>query len=301
MNGQYNPNGQYDPNSAGQAPQQPQYQQPQYQQPPQQPQYQAPQQPQYQQAPQQPAPEKPKLSTKTLAAIGGAVVGLIVIILIISSCGGGGYMNPINKLVEMNNKKSYGVNEFVDATANGLLAGEFKSLLKDVQKLDDYKNLETDMKENAQDSYENNQDTYGKNFHYSFKKEDVDKLDSDDRQSYRDSVRSRGDTIADYIENYKKMDNSEKGDLADRFGVKKADLDRIYNDLKSISDTLKKVKVDEAYKIGGYGVITGSELDEPEETRTTINVYKINGTWVTSMGLSEIVSEATGIARELFD
>lgn len=284
MNGQYNPN-------AGQAPQQPQYQAPQ------QPQY---QQPQYQ-APQQTAPAKPKLPTKMIAAIGAAVVGLIVIILIISSCGGGGYMNPINKLVEMNNKKSYGVNEFVDATANGFLAGEFKSLLKDVQKLDDYKDLENDMKENAADSYERNQDTYGKNFRYSFKKEDVDKIESDDRQSYRDSVRSKGDTIAEYIESYKKLDNSEKGDLADRFGVKKADLDKIYNDLKSISDTLKKVKVDEGYKIGGYGVITGSELDEPEESRTTLNVYKVNGTWVTSMGLSEIISEATSIARTLFD
>ncbi len=285
MNGQYNPN-------PGQAPQQPQYQAPQ------QPQYQAPQQPQ--QAPQSSAP-KAQIPVKLIGAIGGAVVALILIIVLISSCGGGGYMNPINKAIELENKKSCTLDQSIDAMTNGFLASEFKNLYKDLKSFEDYKDYAADVKEASEDSYKAMQDEYGDNFHVSFNKEEQDKIDSKDLKNVRDNLRSKGESLANTLKSYKDLSNTEKAELADRFDVKKADLDKIYNDLKKIADTLSKVKVDEGYEVGGTLKITGKELDEPDETHQTLNVYKVNGTWLSTDYLSSMINRANSIANKYLD
>ncbi|MBQ9544496.1 MAG: hypothetical protein IJV00_05155 [Clostridia bacterium] len=297
MNGQYNPN-------PGQAPQQPQYQapqQPQYQPPQQpQPQYQPPQQPQYQapQAPQQPASPKAQIPVKLIACIGGAVVALVVLILIISSCGGGGFMNPINKMIEIENKKSVNLSQSIDAATNGFMASDFKTLYNDLKKLEDYKDADDKAKESAEDAYKALQDEYGDNFHISFNKEEQDKIESKDLKSVRDNLRSQGESLAESLKSYKDLSNTEKGELADKFDVKKADLDKIYNDLKKIADTIKNVKIDEGYEVGGTIKITGKELDEPDETHTSFEVYKVNGTWVQLDTFRGLLRFASSIANQ---
>jgi len=217
---------------------------------------------------------------KLVGVIGAAVLLLIIIVSIISACAGGGETSPVNRVVDLSNKKSVTVDQYIDATTCGLLSGELKDFMRVFAKTSEGEDLYESFPENWEDRYEYSVDEYGSNFHISFKLEDKDEMDKKELREYRDNIRAIADRYSSAVSNYKDLKSTEKGDLADKLDVSTGDLNKMMDALGKITDTLKHADVDAGYLLGGYMVITGSELDEPEEERTTYTVLKVNGVWV---------------------
>ena len=229
------------------------------------------------------APEKPKKKKKGLkfwlitcisAAVAIAAIVLALVLFVFNT-----YKTPI-KLMEKsaNIKKASALLDKRAETLNGFCEDEYKEILKIMKKSDDYE----DTLEYYEESIDFKKDEYGSNYKIKYKIVDKEEIDKDELREVRDTIRERGEMRLESLENLEDEDYEEG---ADELGITKSQAKKYAKAQESIAKTLKKAKVTEGYVLTVSVTRTGSELDEPEEDEFEIEVYKVDGRWVSQSAL----------------
>lgn len=232
-------------------------------------------------------PEEPKKKKKGLkfwlitgisAAVAIAATVLVLVLFVFNT-----YKTPI-KLIEKqaNAKKASAVLDGRVKALNGFCEDEYKEILKIMKKSDNYE----DILESCEEEIEYMQDEYGENFKVKYKITDKEKLDKDELREVRDEIRERGEMRLDDFED---LDDEDYEEGAEALGITKSQAKKYAKALESVAKTLKKAKVTEGYVLTVSVTITGSGLDEPEEEEYEVEVYKIDGRWVSSSALSMLI------------
>ena len=218
---------------------------------------------------------------------GAAITALIAVILVLALTSNT-YKSPINAVEKLLNSKS--MSQVIDrapAVLNGFGEKEAKKLIKLVKKSDQYKDNKDDLEEQFDDLVEELKEAYGKNYKISIKVEDKEKIDDkDDLKEYRDTLRNLGEYAEEAL---KDIDSDTYKDIAEEVGLSKSQVKDAAKMLEKFAKECSKAKVTAGYELDLIIKITGSELDEPEETELSVCVYKINGRWfidpISAMGM----------------
>ena len=229
------------------------------------------------------APEKPKKKKKGLKfwliTCISAVVAIAAIVLALVMFVFNTYKTPVALLEKQANaKKASALLSKRIEMLNGFCEDEYKEILKIMKKSDDYE----ESLEYYEEQIEYQQDEYGKNYKVKYKIVDKEEIDKDELREVRDTIRERGEMRLESLENLEDEDYEEG---ADELGITKSQAKKYAKAQESIAKTLKKAKVTEGYILTVSVTTTGSELDEPEEDEFEIEVYKVDGRWVSQSAL----------------
>ena len=222
-------------------------------------------------------PKKKKKGLKFWLITGiSALVAIAAVVLVLVFFVFNTYKTPI-KLMEKtaNAKKASTALEKYGENLNGFCEDEYQEIMKVLKKTDYY----DDAKENFEETIEENKDEYGSNYKAKYKIVEKEKIDKDELRDYRDELRDAGEEL---LAEYEDMDPE---DIAYELDISESQAKKLLKAWKSVAKTMKKAKVTEGYTLTVELKITGSELDEAEEDEMEINVYKINGRWVSDVGL----------------
>lgn len=218
--------------------------------------------------------EKIKAVPKKIWIAIGAGVAAILALVIILSIVTNTYKTPIKLMQAVaNNKKASAQMTKEAAQYNGLCEKEFKQIANIMKKSDSY----DDALESYEEDIEDMKEAYGDNYKFKYKVVDKEKIDKDDLKDYQKEIRSMGKS---YYKSYSDLDSDDYEDLADMLGISKANAKKLAKLYKSIGKTLKGAKVTKGYELTVEVTITGSELDEPITNEITVEVYKVNGRWI---------------------
>lgn len=229
-----------------------------------------------------PQPPKKKKGKKFLlwGGIAAAVIAVAVAVFLILS---NTYKTPINIMEKQANAKKAGnpYDQRIEML-NGFCAKEQKAIYKIMKKADNYEDRLEDYKDSFEERIEDREDEYGDNYKITYKIIDKEKIEKDELKEVRDEIRERGESMLDQ---YEDMDSDDYEEGADALGITKSQAKDIVKNLKAIGKKMKSVKVTDGYTLTVAITITGSELDEPEEQEQEINVYKVDGRWISASGL----------------
>lgn len=219
---------------------------------------------------------------KLLAMAGIAVVAIVAIILVISlfAKGPNKYTTPLDLEMKVQNAQSYKEYEKAQLKlSNGLANDLAEDALSIMKKNDDYKDYIEEQTDDYKDKVEDLKDEYGKNYKYYYKVEEKEKIEKDDLKDIQDEIR---DEFKSLYSETKDVDSDEIEEIADMMDIKKSDVKKLLEAAKSYYKKMKSAKVSAGYELEVTFYVDGKELDEPEELGTeTIEVYKVNGRWVT--------------------
>lgn len=216
------------------------------------------------------------LPKKIWIAVAAGVVALIALIVVLSALGNT-YKTPLKTAEKLLNSKS--VSKIVDkapSILNGFGETEAKKLIKIVKKSDQYKDMIEEAEDAFQDAIEDIKDQYGKNYKISIDVQDKEKLEKDDVRDFRDQLRD----ISELSEQLEDLDSDDYEDMADELGISKGQAKDAVKQLKSFCKECKSAKVSAGYELDIVLSISGSEVDEPDETEMTVRVFKVAGRWV---------------------
>ena len=223
--------------------------------------------------------EKAKTLPKKVWIIGGsalvAVIALIVVLVALSNT----YKTPIQTMEKYANAKKAGnmYDEALDML-NGFCEDEYKAIIKIMKKADSYNDNKEDYEDRFEESLQEKKDEYGDNFKVTYKVTEKEKLEKEDLKEFRDTMRTRGEAMNQM---YGDMDSDDYEEFGEFLGITKSQAKDLVKQMKAIAKNYKTAKVSDGYTLTVVRTITGSQLDEPEEEEFDINVYKVDGRWVT--------------------
>ncbi len=224
--------------------------------------------------------------------LGGGLVGLVVVIVALVLVVGAlanSYKTPIKTMQKYANAKTYytSYDRSLDML-NGFCEDEMKEIVKLYKSTDEYKDNIEDEKDDFKDEIEDLKDEYGKNYKYTYKITYKEKLEKDDLKEFRDELRDTAKSLESVAELTEDYDSDDWEDMADEMGFdgEKSKAKKFIKSVEKLGKALKSAKVTDGYELEVTVILTGSELDEPEERDMTINVYKVDGRWISSSGLS---------------
>ena len=223
---------------------------------------------------------KAKTMPKKLWVAAGAAVAALVAVIFVLALLGNTYKTPVKLSEKALNAKSF--NQYMKASSavlNGFCEKEYKQMLNLMKKSEDYKDDLEDTKESYKEYIEELKDEYGNNYRYRVKFEDKEKLDKDDTEEFEETLNDYGEEILEQCED---LDSDDYEDIADELGISKSQAKKAVKIAKAIGRKLKNAKVTKGYELEVVRILKGSELDEPEESDSTVYVYKVNGRWITS-------------------
>ena len=227
---------------------------------------------------QEPEKKKKNLKPWLIAGIGALVVVAAVVLALVLFVFNT-YKTPVKLIEEFANAKK--ASAMYDAFAdlnNGFCKDEMAEIMKIIKKTEVYDNII----DSFEYQIEENKEEYGSNYKLKYKIEDKEKIDKDDLKEIRDNMRDTGEEMLDELND---LDDYDYEDLADEMDISESQAKKLIKAEKEIAKILKKVKITEGYKLTVTIKTTGSELDDPIEDEMEINVYKINGRWVSDMSL----------------
>lgn len=192
------------------------------------------------------------------------------------------YMTPIHKLEKMESwKKGNAAKLFQEALEDiGVTNG--KELFKLMDKSELLEEAMEGWNESLEASIENTMDKYGDDFKVTYKLLDKTQLKKSELRNYKKQIRNVFSYLESEMDETKDYDSDDWEDLADELEMTKAQVKNLVAAIKQLADDVSHVEVTDGYELELTRIVTGSELDEPEEDDVTIVVLKINGKWVSS-------------------
>lgn len=204
-----------------------------------------------------------------------AILALIIVLSIVTNT----YKTPIKLMqAEANNKKASAMMNKQVAQLNGFCEKEYKAISKIMKKSENY----DDQLEAFEEEIEANKERYGDDYKFKYKVVEKEKIDKDDLKDFQKELRSGGKAM---LNNYDDLDSDDYETLADVLGLTKAQAKKLVKEQISIAKTLKTAKVTAGYELTVEVTITGSEVEDEEPIERTINVYKVNGRWVSQSAI----------------
>lgn len=220
---------------------------------------------------------KVKEIPKKIWIMAGAGILAVISIILILSLVGNTYKTPVKAAEKLLNSKS--VTKVID-NAPGLLNGfgedEANKIIKIVKKSDQYEDAIEDAEEYFDEMIESVKDECGANYKIKIKVDEKEKLEKEDCKEFRENLRS----VAKLADNIDDMDSDDYEDMADSMGITKSQAKDMVKTMESFCKKCKKAKVSAGYELDLVMSVTGSEMDEPQETEVTVRVFKVDGRWV---------------------
>lgn len=231
-----------------------------------------------------PAPEK-KNFTKLIGVAVAAVVAIIALILIIGGMSNN-YKAPVKAMEKLANTTNFAKYEKAQiAQFNGLCKKEIKGIYDLQKKSDDYD--KGDAKDEFNDMIDEKEDSWGKDFEITYDIKDKEKIDRDDLKDLQEEIR---DSAKDALDDLNDLDSDDIEEIADELGISKSQAKKLVNYCKSICKEMKKAKVSGGYELELKYKLKGKELDDPVKSEYDIEVYKINGRWVSASILDSLMA-----------
>jgi ferritin-like protein len=225
-----------------------------------------------------------KLHISPKILIAAVAVIMVVVLAIILFGGGNSYKTPVELMEKQLNVKTY--KKAMDLRIeylNGFCESEMKAIYKIMTSSDDYKDSLEDIEELFEEGIEEKKDEYGKNYKYTIKITDKDKLSSEELRDFKKEIKELGDSLEKMVEETDDYDSDDWEDMADMMDISKSQAKKLIKNYEKIAKKCSKVKVTAGYELEIVRTLKGKEIDDPEdyEVESTINVYKVNGRWVT--------------------
>ncbi len=229
---------------------------------------------------------------KIIIPVVAVVLAVVLAVSILPTVLGNTYKTPINSMVQVLNSKKY--ISFVDQNLkmlNGFAKSEYKEIYNLLKKSENYIDAMEEAEEEFLEQIEENKEEYGNNYKVSYKITDKEALEKGDLNDFRDELRDIADVIDEILEEAEEYDSDDWEDMADALDISKEDAKKIVKCLEKIQKKYKDAKVSAGYKIEADILISGSELDEPEEEDAEFYVYKVDGRWVMEYSVIDIFEE----------
>lgn len=235
------------------------------------------------------------VNKKVWIAIAAAVVVLIAAIIVIGALNNT-YSTPVKLMIsDMNSRKAPKSLSSDLYLLNGFMESEYEAIFDIIEKADEADRMLERMQDNFEESVESLEDKYGENYKYSYTVDEKEELEKSDLRAVRENLRNAADNLEEMIEETEEWDSDDWEDAADEIGLTKSQMKNLVKAMEDLKKVLDKAEVTEGYELSVLITINGDELDEPEETERTIEVYKIDGRWVSLSNLSEAMSLMYGI------
>lgn len=233
------------------------------------------------------------LPLKIIIPVVAVVLAVVLAVSILPSVLGNTYKTPINSMVQILNSKKYisPIDQNLKML-NGFAKSEYKEIYNLLKKSENYIDAMEEAEEEFLDQIEENKEEYGSNYKVSYKITDKVALEKDDLKDFRDDLRGFADEIKDEIlDETDEYDSDDWEDMADELDISKENAKKVVKSLEKIQKKYKNAKVSAGYKIEADILISGSELDEPEEEDVTFYIYKVDGRWVIGDNIIDVFSQ----------
>lgn len=255
-----------------------------------------------------------KLGAIVLAAI-IVIVGLFVGI----GAATNNYKTPLKLSAKVESAKKY---DFTDrfAVLNGFCAKEVKAIYKLVKGTENAGDALEYLEERFMDGYdyvdyvvdedgnystkkvhfdgvEDKKEEYGSNYKYKVKVVEKEKLEDSDLEDFEETIQDFADRLKDWVKEAKDMSSDELEKYAEAyFDGSKKDAKKYIELVDKVRAELKGAKVTKGYEVVYDYSVNGKNLDEAEvlDEEEEINVYKVNGKWITYEALYVISSATSG-------
>lgn len=221
---------------------------------------------------------------KTILAIVAAAAAVVIIILavIISTAFGSSYKTPIKKMVKLINKKTESSIDYLALNNAPYDVTYYKTRLQILDKNDDYTDCYGKSKDAYEDMIDELEEEFGDDYKIKIEKiKNVDKIDKDDLKDVQEDLREEYEDKDDIEDAVEEMEETLE-DYEDEYDLSSKDSKKI---LKAYEKSLKaqsKAKVTSGYEITVEFKIKGEDGHANYKAKN-IEVYKINGKWVTSL------------------
>lgn len=213
-----------------------------------------------------------------------AVVALVVLIggVLALRYATNNYMTPIHRLEKIESLKKGNAAKLFQEALEDIGVTNGKELFKLMDKSELLEEAMEGWNESLEASIENTMDMYGDDFKVTYKLLDKTQLKKSELRNYKKQIRNVFSYLESEMDETKDYDSDDWEDLADELEMTKAQAKNLVAAIKQLADDVSHVEVTDGYELELTRIVTGSELDEPEEDDVTIVVLKINGKWVSS-------------------
>lgn len=213
-----------------------------------------------------------------------AVVALVVLIggVLALRYATNNYMTPIHRLEKIESLKKGNAAKLFQEALEDIGVTNGKELFKLMDKSELLEEAMEGWNESLEASIENTMDKYGDDFKVTYKLLDKTQLKKSELRNYKKQIRNVFSYLESEMDETKDYDSDDWEDLADELEMTKAQAKNLVAAIKQLADDVSHVEVTDGYELELTRIVTGSELDEPEEDDVTIVVLKINGKWVSS-------------------
>lgn len=192
------------------------------------------------------------------------------------------YMTPIHRLEKIESLKKGNAAKLFQEALEDIGVTNGKELFKLMDKSELLEEAMEGWNESLEASIENTMDKYGDDFKVTYKLLDKTQLKKSELRNYKKQIRNVFSYLESEMDETKDYDSDDWEDLADELEMTKAQAKNLVAAIKQLADDVSHVEVTDGYELELTRIVTGSELDEPEEDDVTIVVLKINGKWVSS-------------------
>lgn len=227
------------------------------------------------------------LPKKAWIAIIVAVAILIVAVPPVVDMVTNNYKTPLDAAVKVANSRKFSMDDHL-AAFNGFTEGKFK-LLMNIAKNSNAVGID-DLEEVFESRVEEYEEEYGNNYKFSYEIEDKDKLSKDERKAFKQDLTDIAENLQSIVDQTENLNSDEWEEMAGWADLSVVELKTYMRVIKSITDQLRSAKVEEGYELTVTMIIRGSKLDEPEEEKSTICVYKVDGRWISEDFLDAVFS-----------
>lgn len=189
------------------------------------------------------------------------------------------YKTPLDiELKYSNSRKPLTYFDECILATNGFAKSELEQILNILEKSDKFD--EDKLLEYWEENIEYYTDEYGKNYKFKYKILEKEKLDREDLKDFKSNLKEEAEKIKDFVEEIDELDSDDIEEAADEMGLTRSEFKKLVKAYEDLADELKGAEISKGYELEVNYITTGSELDEPIENEYTINVYCINGRWV---------------------
>lgn len=218
---------------------------------------------------------KKTFPTWVIAAI-AAVVTLLVAAFAFSSLSNN-YKTPLKLQMNRFNARTFSSEKFAVSQLNGLGEKQLKKVLKAMSKSEDFAD---ELEETDERINEYLEDYYGKRRKAKYEIEDSVALEKSELREIRNAIRDEVRSMERELDEFNEMSSSDWMDFADDVDMSVKEAKALVKAMKAFVKAFSDIKVTKGYLVEYTTVISGSELDEPQEMPSEMTVVKVNGRWV---------------------
>ncbi len=221
------------------------------------------------------------LPRKILLPLIAGILVLIIVTVILLTGSRDTYKSPLKKSEKQLNTNKLSV--YVDnAFYDGIADIEVREALNAIKNSDFYQELIEPLEEGFEFERDYIFDKYGEGVKFKYIIYDKEELEREDLRKFAESLDELSEALEEAVEQLEELDSNEFEEVAeDEIGVSKSELKALLKIFEKASKKYKSAKVTEGYVIDATLMVSGIDLDEPEEIGDEkIYVYKVNGKWV---------------------